>query len=103
MQDPLELTEEEFRKLVRINFMASWFLLKSVGRRMRANNGGGSIVFLTTIIGAGRGLYPGAAAYGACSAGVQQLVRVGTFSGSYFNSVYITFALSFLCIDSKAI
>ncbi|XP_031263847.1 uncharacterized protein LOC116122067 [Pistacia vera] len=84
MQDPLQLTEEEFRKLVRINFVASWFLLKSVGRRMRDNNAGGSIVFLTSIMGAARGIYPGAAAYGACSAGVQQLARVGIFARILF-------------------
>ncbi|XP_044467067.1 3-oxoacyl-[acyl-carrier-protein] reductase FabG-like [Mangifera indica] len=84
MQDPLQLAEEEFRKLVRINFMASWFLLKSVGRRMRDNNAGGSIIFLTSIMGAERGLYPGAAAYGACSAGVQQLARTAALElGKY--------------------
>ncbi|KDP46262.1 hypothetical protein JCGZ_10102 [Jatropha curcas] len=75
MQDPLELAEEEFKKTVKINFMAPWFLLKAVGRRMRDNKSGGSIVFVTSIIGAHRGLYPGAAAYGSCSAGIQQLVR----------------------------
>lgn len=76
MQDPLQLAEDEFRKLVKINFMASWFLLKAVGRRMKDYKTGGSIVFLTSIQGAERGLYPGAAAYGACAAGVQHLVRV---------------------------
>lgn len=75
MQGPLELAEEEFKKTVKINFMAPWFLLKAVGRRMRDNKLGGSIVFVTSIIGAERGIYPGAAAYGSCSAGIQQLVR----------------------------
>ncbi|KAF2312985.1 hypothetical protein GH714_003024 [Hevea brasiliensis] len=76
MQNPLELVEDEFKKIVKINFMAPWFLLKAVGRRMRDNKLGGSIVFVTSIIGAERGIYPGAAAYGSCSAGIQQLVRV---------------------------
>ncbi|KAJ9152705.1 hypothetical protein P3X46_026240 [Hevea brasiliensis] len=75
MQNPLELVEDEFKKIVKINFMAPWFLLKAVGRRMRDNKLGGSIVFVTSIIGAERGIYPGAAAYGSCSAGIQQLVR----------------------------
>lgn len=79
MQGPLELAEEEFKKTVKINFMAPWFLLKAVGRRMRDNKLGGSIVFVTSIIGAERGIYPGAAAYGSCSAGIQQLVRVSEF------------------------
>ncbi|XP_019193401.1 PREDICTED: uncharacterized protein LOC109187620 [Ipomoea nil] len=75
MQDPLELAEDEFKKIVKINFMAAWYLLKSVGKRVRDRKSGGSIVFLSSIIGAERGLYPGAAAYGSCLAGVQHLVK----------------------------
>ncbi|KAK9108522.1 hypothetical protein Syun_024533 [Stephania yunnanensis] len=48
MQDPLSLSQDEFKKVVKINFMAPWFLLKAVG----------------------------AAAYGSCMAGIQQLVRL---------------------------
>ncbi|XP_052727557.1 uncharacterized protein LOC108340889 isoform X2 [Vigna angularis] len=77
MQEHIELAESEFKKIVKINFMAAWFLLKAVGRRMRDINAGGSIVFLTSILGAERGLYPGAAAYASVLAGVQQLVRKG--------------------------
>ncbi|KAH8483901.1 hypothetical protein H0E87_028350 [Populus deltoides] len=75
MQEPLQVTESEFKKTVKINFMSPWFLLRAVGKKMRDYNSGGSIVFLTSIIGAERGLYQGAAAYGSCSAGIQQLVR----------------------------
>ncbi|KAL4577091.1 hypothetical protein LXL04_013194 [Taraxacum kok-saghyz] len=75
MQDPLQVSEAEFKKTVRINFMAAWYLLKAVAKRMRDNKSGGSIVFMTSIIGAERGIYPGAAAYGACLGGVHQLVR----------------------------
>ncbi|XP_039016867.1 carbonyl reductase [NADPH] 2-like [Hibiscus syriacus] len=75
MQDHLQLAEEELRKIVKINFMAAWFLLKAVGGRMRDRKSGGSIIFMTTFLGAERGLYQGAAAYGSCLAGVQQLVR----------------------------
>ncbi|GKV40614.1 hypothetical protein SLEP1_g48234 [Rubroshorea leprosula] len=76
MQDPLQLPEDEFRKIVKINFMAAWFLLKAIGKKMRDCKSGGSIIFLNSIIGAERGLYSGAAAYGSCLAGVQQLVRL---------------------------
>ncbi|XP_043706029.1 levodione reductase [Telopea speciosissima] len=83
-QNLLDLVDEEFQKIVQINFMAAWFLLKAVGKRMRDFNSGGSIVFLTSIIGAERGLYPGAAAYGSCAAGVQQLVRLAALEiGKY--------------------
>lgn len=76
MHDPLELPENEFKKIVKINFMAPWYLMKAVGKRMRDHKLGGSIVFMNSIIGAERGLYQGAAAYGSCLAGVQQLVRI---------------------------
>ena len=88
MQDPLQLSDDEFKKTVKINFMAPWYLIKAVGTRMRENSSGGSIILVTSLIGAERGLYPGAAAYGSCSAAIQQLVRVSkclhidTFSAS---------------------
>lgn len=75
VQDALQLSEEEFRKIVKINLMASWFLMKAVCRRMRDQKSGGSVIFLTTLIGAERGLYQGGAAYGSCLAGLQQLAR----------------------------
>ncbi|CAL1358409.1 unnamed protein product [Linum trigynum] len=75
MQNLLQFPESEFKKTVKINFMAPWFLLKAVGSRMRDHNTGGSVIFLTSLNGAERGIYPGAAAYGSCSAGIQQLVR----------------------------
>ncbi|RZC60176.1 hypothetical protein C5167_021942 [Papaver somniferum] len=75
IQDCLSLAEIEFMKIVKINFMAAWFLLKAVGRRMRDAKSGGSVIFLTSFMGSERGLYPGSAAYGSCLAGIQQLVR----------------------------
>ncbi|KAI3457818.1 hypothetical protein Pfo_014481 [Paulownia fortunei] len=84
MQDPLSLAENEFKKIVKTNFMAAWYLLKAVGKTMRDQKSGGSILFLSSIIGAERGLYPGAAAYGSCLAGVQQLVRTSALEiGKY--------------------
>lgn len=84
MKNPLELAEEEFKKIVKINFMAAWYLLKAVGKRMRDQKSGGSIVFMTSIIGAERGLYPGAAAFGSCLAGIHQLVKTSAMDmGKY--------------------
>ncbi|KAL6541405.1 hypothetical protein OROGR_010891 [Orobanche gracilis] len=84
LQDPLSLAENEFKKIVKTNFMSAWYLLKAVGKTMRDQKTGGSIVFLTSIIGAERGLYPGAAAYGSCLAGIQQLVRASAMEiGKY--------------------
>ncbi|KAL7135945.1 hypothetical protein ABFS83_11G132700 [Erythranthe nasuta] len=75
MQDPLCLGEDEFKKIVKINLMATWYIVKAVGKAMRDQKSGGSIILLTSIIGAERGLYPGSAVYGSCLAAVQQLAR----------------------------
>uniref|UniRef100_A0A803KWL6 Uncharacterized protein n=1 Tax=Chenopodium quinoa TaxID=63459 RepID=A0A803KWL6_CHEQI len=75
MQDPLKMAEDDFKKTLKVNFMAVWFFVKAVGIKMRDQRTGGSIVLLTSIIGAERGLYKGAAAYGSCLAGINQLVR----------------------------
>ncbi|CAN6464746.1 unnamed protein product [Victoria cruziana] len=84
IQELLKLSQEEFKKISAINFSAPWFLLKAVGKRMQTGNLGGSVVFLTSIIGAERGLYPGAAAYGSCLAGVHQLVKASALElGKY--------------------
>ncbi|KAJ4798029.1 NAD(P)-binding Rossmann-fold superfamily protein [Rhynchospora pubera] len=84
MLDCLDISEGEYKKTIRINVMAPWFLLKAVAKRMRDNSdsnpnsmsGWGSIVFLTQILGAERGLYPGSAAFGSSLASVQQLARL---------------------------
>ncbi|KAK1294759.1 Xanthoxin dehydrogenase [Acorus calamus] len=75
IKDLLHVSEDEMKKTVKINFMAAWFLLKAIATRMRDCKAGGSIIFLTSLIGAERGLYPGAAAFGSCLAGIEQLVR----------------------------
>ncbi|XP_028772506.1 uncharacterized protein LOC114729636 isoform X2 [Neltuma alba] len=83
-QEHLEVEEEEMKKIMRINYMAAWYLLKAVGQKMRDFNRGGSIVFMTSIIGAERGLHPGAAAFASAMAAVQQLVRASAMEiGKY--------------------
>ncbi|KAH9298117.1 hypothetical protein KI387_029799, partial [Taxus chinensis] len=72
---PLDLTEDELDKIIRVNLKGTWLVCKAVGKRMRDNAIGGSFILLTTIIGTERGLYPGASAYGACLAGVNHLAR----------------------------
>lgn len=97
MQEHLQLGEDEFKKIMKINLMAPWFLLNAVGRRMRDYESGGSIVLLTSIIGSPRGLYPGAAAYGSCSAGLQQLVRVSllSYKQSFTSPAYVLYQFTY--------
>ncbi|GKA07421.1 glucose/ribitol dehydrogenase, partial [Tanacetum coccineum] len=60
-----------------VNFIGLWYLLKAVAKRMMDNKTGGSIVFMTSIVGAKRGIYPGSGTYGATWGGIHELVRVG--------------------------
>ncbi|KAM0928569.1 hypothetical protein ACQ4PT_002559 [Festuca glaucescens] len=76
VQDCLSITEDDYKKTMKINVTTPWFLIKAIAKRFRDAQSGGSIVCLTQIIGAERGLYPGAAAYGTSLGAVHQLVRL---------------------------
>ncbi|KAG8061796.1 hypothetical protein GUJ93_ZPchr0003g16581 [Zizania palustris] len=78
VQDCLNISEDEFKKTMKVNVMTPWFLVKAIAKKFRdsESSSGGSVVFLTQIIGAERGLYPGAAAYGTSLGAIHQLVRL---------------------------
>lgn len=76
VQDCLSITENDYKKTMKINVTTPWFLIKAIAKRFRDAQSGGSIVCLTQIIGAERGLYPGAAAYGTSLGAVHQMVRL---------------------------
>lgn len=78
MQDILQVSQDEFNRISKINLTAPWFLLKAVATRMKDHGSGGSIVFMATIASGERVLYPGADAYATTSAAIHQLVRVHT-------------------------
>ncbi|KAM0930477.1 hypothetical protein ACQ4PT_000929 [Festuca glaucescens] len=76
VQDCLSITEDDYNKTMKVNVTTPWFLIKAIAKRFRDAQSGGSIVCLTQIIGAERGLYPGAAAYGTSLGAVHQMVRL---------------------------
>lgn len=80
MQDCLSVTEDEYNKTMKVNVITPWLLIKAIAKRFRDAQSGGSVVCLTQIIGAERGLYPGAVAYGTSLGAVHQLVRVSLLS-----------------------
>ena len=80
MQDCLGVTEDEYNKTMKVNVITPWLLIKAIAKRFRDAQSGGSVVCLTQIIGAERGLYPGAVAYGTSLGAVHQLVRVSLLS-----------------------
>ncbi|CAM0146682.1 unnamed protein product [Urochloa decumbens] len=79
VQDCLSISEDEYKKTMKVNVITPWFLMKAIAKRLQHAKSGGSVVFLTQIIGAERGLYPGAAAYGTSLGAIHQLVRSSGF------------------------
>lgn len=76
VEDCLSISEGEYNKTMKANVTTPWLLMKAIAKRFKDTRSGGSVVFLTQIIGAERGLYPGAAAYGASLGAIHQLVRL---------------------------
>jgi len=67
-----ELADQEWEGLVAVNLTAPVRLLRAAGREMLARDGG-KIICIVSVLGE-RGL-PHTAAYGACQAGLIQLIR----------------------------
>ena len=66
-----------------VNFRSACLFSIAIGKRMREAGIGGSIIFVTSILGTERGLFPGTAVSGASIAAVNYLTRV-KFSLSLF-------------------
>ncbi|CAN6308486.1 unnamed protein product [Urochloa humidicola] len=76
VKDCLSISEDDYKKTMKVNVITPWLIMKAIAKRFQDAKSGGSIVFLTQIIGAERGLYPGAAAYGTSLGAIHQLVRL---------------------------
>lgn len=85
IQELFLVSQDEVKKMMKINVLAPWFLLKAISTRMRDSKVGGSIVFLTTIIGGERGIYPRSAVYGTCMSAVEQLIRTSALELGKYN------------------
>ncbi|GIV77552.1 SDR family oxidoreductase [Litorilinea aerophila] len=68
----LEITDDEFDRIVSLNLKGTFLLLREVGRRM-AEQGQGSIIVFSSI--RAQVIEPGQGVYAATKAGVVQLVR----------------------------
>jgi hypothetical protein len=101
VQDCLSISEDEYMKTIKVNVITPWFLMKAIAKRFQDTKSGGSIVFLTQIIGAERGLYPGAAAYGTSLGAIHQLVRVSTHPCLLFGRVPFLYGSADRCCGDK--
>ncbi|KAI5079296.1 hypothetical protein GOP47_0004775 [Adiantum capillus-veneris] len=76
IKSPLELDEEEWKKVLVTDLTGVWLVSKAVGKRFAAANIKGSIINISSIAALERGHLPGASAYAASKAGVIQLTKV---------------------------
>jgi NAD(P)-dependent dehydrogenase (short-subunit alcohol dehydrogenase family) len=68
----LEISEEEFERVINLNLKGTFLLLKAVGRRM-ADAAGGSIIVFSSI--RSQLVEPGQGVYAATKAGTVQMMR----------------------------
>ncbi|GAV79918.1 adh_short domain-containing protein [Cephalotus follicularis] len=76
VKSPLDLSEEEWDKVIRTNLRGSWLVSKYVAIQMREANQGGSIINISSIAGLNRGQLPGGVAYSASKAGLNSMTKV---------------------------
>ncbi|XP_050245237.1 uncharacterized protein LOC126693336 [Quercus robur] len=76
IRSPLELSEEEWNKVIKTNLTGTWLVSKYIGIRMRDAEQGGSIINISSIAALDRGQSPGGVAYGSSKAGLNTLTKI---------------------------
>ncbi|KAG6547876.1 hypothetical protein Mapa_010696 [Marchantia paleacea] len=76
MKPFMETTEKEYDGTMDVNVKASWKMGKAVAWKMREAGTGGSIIFITSIAGTERGIYPGVSMYGTSMAALNHLTKM---------------------------
>ncbi|CAK9874174.1 unnamed protein product [Sphagnum jensenii] len=85
---PMEYTEGEWDETMAVNLRTPWLLTKSIARQMQQTGHGGSIIYVSSITGLGRGYFPGVSVHGAALAALHQLaVSLAMELGKYQISV----------------
>ncbi|KAK4581072.1 hypothetical protein RGQ29_024655 [Quercus rubra] len=76
VRSPLELSEEEWNKVIKTNLTGTWLVSKYICIRMRDAEQGGSIINISSIAGLDRGQLPGGVAYDSSKAGLNTFTKV---------------------------
>ncbi|CAK9223424.1 unnamed protein product [Sphagnum troendelagicum] len=85
---PMEYTEGEWDETMAVNLRTPWLLTKSIARQMQQTGHGGSIIYVSSVTGLGRGYFPGVSVHGAALAALHQLaVSLAMELGKYQISV----------------
>lgn len=103
VKNPLDLSEEEWNRVVRTNLTGTWLVSKYVCTRMRDANLGGSVVNISSIAAVNRGMLPGAIAYASSKMGVNIVTKVREKSPVFASLVlkYLSFSFQSLMVLLK--
>ena len=71
--DIFTTTPEAFQTIVELNLRGSFFLAQTAGRQMRAQQRGGSVLFMSSVVG--HLAHPGLPVYSMTKAGLEMLAR----------------------------
>ena len=76
MRSPLELSEEEWNKVIKTNLTGTWLVSKYICIRMRDAEQGGSIINISSIAGLDHGQSRGGVAYDSSKAGLNTFYEI---------------------------
>ncbi|KAL1219278.1 putative tropinone reductase [Cardamine amara subsp. amara] len=72
----LDISEEEWNKVIKTNLTGTWLISKYVSVLMRDAKQGGSVINISSISGLHRGIKPGGLAYSCSKGGVDTMTRM---------------------------
>lgn len=76
VNNPLELSEEEWNHVFRTNLMGAWLVSKYVCKLIRDTDQGGSVINISSVAGLNRGHLPGSIAYASSKAALNTMTKV---------------------------
>lgn len=76
VKSPLEMSEEEWNRVMKTNLTGCWLVAKYVCIRMRDAKLGGSVINISSTGGLNRGHLPGGVAYASSKAGLNAMTKV---------------------------
>ncbi|XP_051138827.1 uncharacterized protein LOC127256722 [Andrographis paniculata] len=73
---PLDLSQEEWDKIIRTNQTGTWLVSKYVCRHMRDAHRGGCIINIISLVGLNRVIFPGGDAYAASKTAINAVTKI---------------------------
>ncbi|XP_051138793.1 uncharacterized protein LOC127256699 [Andrographis paniculata] len=76
LHKPLDLSQDEWDKIIRTNLTGTWLVSNYVCQHMREARQGGCVINIATLGGLNRVIFPGGDAYAASKTGVNTITKI---------------------------